>query len=159
MEKKIGEKKVSIIVPVYNVRDQLERCLDSIHNQTYTNFECILVDDGSTDGSAEICDIYDQNDDRFIVIHQKNAGLSTARNNAMNVASGEYISFIDSDDYVLPSYLENMIDVLEKNFCDIVKCDYFKGIYEDDHIDPQIEVFTGRDFTRMLLTDEMGSQL
>ena len=150
---------MSIIVPVYNVKPQLKRCLDSIVNQTYKNFECFLVDDGSTDGCGEICDLYAKNDDRFVSIHQRNAGLSAARNNAMNLADGEYVSFIDSDDFVLPEYLENMVHVLESNDCDVVKCDYFKGKFEEDHSIPQINLFTGREFTEMLLTDQIGSQL
>lgn len=159
MEKKIERKKVSIIVPVYNVKDQVERCLESILNQTYINFECILVDDGSTDGSGAICDLYAQKDKRFIVIHQKNAGLSVARNNAMKVVTGEYISFVDSDDYILPLYLEKMIDVMETNECDIVKCDYFKGIYEEENEKPAVNIFSGKEFTENLLTDRIGSQL
>lgn len=159
MEKKLNLKKVSIIVPVYNVKNQLIRCLNSISEQTYKNFECVLIDDGSTDGSGELCDLYAQKDKRFIAIHQKNAGLSVARNNAMNIAVGEYVSFIDSDDYVLPSYLEKMVSVLENNDCDIVKCDYFKGAIEADHADPKVDVFSGRKFTEMLLTDQIGSQL
>ena len=160
MEKKIEDKKVSIIVPVYNVKNQLKRCLDSICTQTYKNFECILVDDGSTDGSDKICDLYAQGDSRFIVIHQKNAGLSVARNNAMKQATGEYISFIDSDDYVLPAYLEKLVRLLEKNDCDIAKCDYFKGVYVDEKdITPKIDILTGRRFTEMVLEDQIGSQL
>ncbi len=159
MEKKVEKSKISIIVPVYNVKDQLERCLESIRNQSYKNFECILIDDGSTDGSDEICNLYAQKDKRFIVIHQKNAGLSVARNSAMEIANGEYVSFIDSDDYVLPLYLEKMIDVMESNECDIVKCDYFKGIYEDESVEPTVDVFSGRVFTEKLLTDRIGSQL
>ena len=160
MEKEIKEKKVSIIVPVYNVKAQLERCLDSIISQTYSNFECFLVDDGSTDGSDEICDLYAQRDKRFIVIHQKNGGLSVARNNAMRQAAGEYVSFVDSDDYILPAYLERMVTLLEKSSCDIATCYYFKGIYIDEkNITPQIAIYTGRKFTEMVLEDQTGSQL
>ena len=155
----MNEKKISIIVPVYNVKEQLERCLDSISGQTYRNFECFLVDDGSTDGCGEICDFYAKKDDRFVVIHQKNAGLSVARNNAMNLVTGDYVSFIDSDDYVMPEYLENMVNLLQNNDCDIAKCDYFKGVFEKDCSMPQIDIFTGREFTERLLTDQIGSQL
>lgn len=160
MEKEVKESKVSIIVPVYNVKAQLERCLESIRNQTYSNFECFLVDDGSTDGSDQICDLYAQRDNRFIVIHQKNAGLSVARNNAMRQATGEYVSFVDSDDYVLPAYLEKMVSLLEKNDCDIAKCDYFKGVYvEEKDSTLEVDVYTGRKFTEMVLGDQIGSQL
>lgn len=158
MEEK-NTKKVSIIVPVYNVVDQVERCLRSIQNQSYCNFECILVDDGSTDGSDTICEKITQEDSRFIVIHQKNSGLSTARNNAMAIAGGEYIAFIDSDDYVLTDYLKTMIELMEDCDCDIVKCDYHKGIIEVDNAQPSAQVVSGREFTESLLTDKIGSQL
>ena len=91
---------ISIIVPVYNVEPYLPRCIDSILAQTYNDLEIILVDDGSPDRSSAICDEYARMDVRVRVIHQENAGLSGARNAAIRVASGEYIGFVDSDDYI-----------------------------------------------------------
>ena len=98
---------ISIIIPVYKVEDFLPQCLDSILVQTYTNFEVILVDDGSPDNSGAICDEYAKKDNRIRVIHQKNAGVSVARNNGIEQARGKWITFIDSDDWVTPNYLKN----------------------------------------------------
>ena len=97
---------ISIIVPIYNVEAYLPRCIESILHQTYADFEVLLIDDGSTDGSGRICDEYYDKDNRCKVIHQENKGLSGARNTGLRNAKGEYITFIDSDDYVHPLYLE-----------------------------------------------------
>lgn len=101
----MNKVKYSIIIPVYNVEKVLERCLDSILAQTITNFECILIDDGSTDSSGEICDKYKLKDNRIKVLHKKNEGVSKARNEGLKLAHGEYIVFVDSDDCVSPDYL------------------------------------------------------
>ena len=93
-------KKISVIIPIYNVEKYLKRCIESIIKQTYSNLEIILVDDGSPDGCAKICDEYKNKDERIVVIHKKNGGLSDARNAGLKVATGEIISYIDSDDYV-----------------------------------------------------------
>lgn len=100
---------VSIIVPVYKVEKYLQRCIGSILTQTYENFELILIDDGSPDNCGEICDEYAQKDSRIKVIHQENAGVSSARNNGIETACGEYIVFVDSDDYVLNDYIEHFL--------------------------------------------------
>lgn len=106
---------ISVIVPVYKVQSYLKRCLDSIMEQTYCNLEIILVDDGSPDKCGEICDEYALYDDRIKVIHKKNGGLSSARNIALDICSGEWISCIDSDDWVSPYYIENLyMAALEK---------------------------------------------
>lgn len=99
--------KISIVVPVYNVEYYLEACIRSIISQTYKNIEIILVDDGSKDRSGDICDLYAQKDLRIKVIHQINAGVSTARNEGIKIALGEYICFVDSDDKLKPDFLEN----------------------------------------------------
>ena len=91
---------ISVIIPIYNVEKYLEKCIQSIINQTYRNLEIILVDDGSTDSSGEIADKYKKLDNRVKVIHKINGGLSDARNKGCEIATGEYISFIDSDDYI-----------------------------------------------------------
>ena len=96
---------ISIIVPIYNVEPYLRRCLDSIIKQTYINLEIILVDDGSLDGCPQICDEYEAKDDRIVVIHKVNGGLSDARNVGLDACNGEYISFIDSDDWVSEKYI------------------------------------------------------
>lgn len=105
------EPLVSVIVPVYNVESYLKRCIESILNQTYDNFEIILVDDGSTDKSVNICDDYHKNP--FIkVIHKKNGGLSSARNCGLDHNNGDYITFIDADDFVAPNYLETLVSLI-----------------------------------------------
>lgn len=121
---------ISIIIPVYNVEQFLTQCLDSILCQTYKDFEVILVDDGSPDGSGTICDAYTQKDSRFRVIHQRNAGVSAARNTGIEAAKGEWISFIDSDDWVEPNYLSNFrLD--ESNGIDLI----IQGLEYYDHRD------------------------
>ena len=100
---------ISVIVPIYGVEKYLEQCLDSILNQTYRQLEIILIDDGSTDRCGEICDRYASRDSRIKVIHQTNQGLSAARNVGMDMATGEYISFIDSDDYIDLHFYEKMV--------------------------------------------------
>lgn len=99
---------ISVIVPIYQVEKYLKQCLDSILNQTYRNLEIILIDDGSPDRCGDICDRYASLDSRIKVIHQPNTGLSAARNAGMDIATGEYISFIDSDDYIDPHFYEKM---------------------------------------------------
>ena len=103
---------ISVIIPIYNVEKYLERCLDSVISQDYDNLEIILVDDGATDDSGKIAEKYAAKDDRIIVIHQKNGGLSNARNNGLAKAHGEYVTFIDSDDYVTNDYVSYMLGLL-----------------------------------------------
>ena len=106
---------ISVIVPVYNVEKYLRKCVDSIVAQTYTNLEIILVDDGSPDNCGKICDEYAEKDSRIKVIHQKNGGLSAARNAGLDIATGDYIGFVDSDDYIDKNYFECMSSHLSKN--------------------------------------------
>lgn len=105
--------KISIIVPVYNVEKYLHRCIDSILNQTFTNFELLLIDDGSTDTSSRICDEYVKKDNRIRVFHKKNGGVSSARNVGLNNATGEWIAFVDSDDRVDDIWLEKYNDNID----------------------------------------------
>lgn len=100
---------VSIIIPIYKVECYLHRCVDSIINQTYTNLEIILVDDGSPDSCPQICDEYASKDNRIVVIHKKNGGLSDARNTGLNICRGDYISFVDSDDWINEQYIEILL--------------------------------------------------
>lgn len=116
---------VSIIVPVYNVEKYLSHCIDSILIQTYKNIEIILVDDGSTDRSGYICDDYKRKEDRIVVIHKKNGGLSSARNAGLEIAHGEYISFVDSDDWIAPEFIETHIQNIKKSNADISICRYW----------------------------------
>lgn len=113
---------VSIIVPVYNVSAYLEEALDSLISQTYKNIEIIIIDDGSKDNSGKICDEYAAKDNRIKLIHKENGGLSAARNTALEIFSGDYITYVDSDDAVVPSYVETMLNTIERDGSDIVLC-------------------------------------
>lgn len=117
---------ISVIVPVYNVATYLEDCLNSILNQTFKDWECIVVDDGATDNSSDICDSFALKDNRFKVIHQKNKGLSGARNSGLAIASAQYISFIDSDDWIDPDYLSVLYTLITEENADIAQCGYIK---------------------------------
>lgn len=112
--------KISVIVPVYNVENYLRACIDSILNQTFTDFEIILVDDGSPDDSGRICDEYSSNESRIYTIHKKNGGLASARNAGIDAALGEYITFVDSDDFVDIDYLMNYYNAFNNYDVDIV---------------------------------------
>lgn len=119
------EDKISLIVPVYNVASYLERCLISIQNQTYTNLEVLCVDDGSTDGSSDILDEIAQKDKRIRVFHQQNKGTGAARNLALQHVSGEYIGFVDSDDWIEPNMFEMLHNAAVQTKADIVSCGYY----------------------------------
>ena len=110
---------ISVIVPVYNVKDYLERCVKSIINQTEKDIEIILVDDGSTDGSSLICDELAKSDNRITVFHKANGGLSSARNCGIERAKGKYLCFIDSDDIISPYFVEHLLTLIQKYNCDI----------------------------------------
>ena len=115
------ENLISVIVPIYNVAPYLHECIDSIINQTYKNLEIILVDDGSSDGSEKICDEYAKNDNRIIVIHQQNKGLVCARKAGLKIATGEYIAYVDGDDWIeiqMYEYLLNKILEMDADFID-----------------------------------------
>lgn len=117
--------KVSVIIPIYQVERYLERCIKSVINQSYKNIEIILIDDGSTDRCPTICDEYAQEDSRIIVIHKQNGGLSSARNTGLSVCNGDYISFIDSDDYIDEHMIEVMVKKIEITNSDIVCCGFY----------------------------------
>ncbi len=122
---------VSIVIPVYNRRDYIDKCIRSIVNQSYKYLEIILVDDGSTDGSAELLDNYAGKDSRIIVIHKMNGGLSDARNAGIDAASGEYLCFVDADDYVNSHYVEYMLSTCIEYNCDMTICS-FRDVYPFD---------------------------
>lgn len=124
MKSKNSEELVSIIVPVYNVQGYLRECIDSILKQTYTNIEVILVDDGSTDGSHDICLEYERKDDRVVLITQENQGNASSRNTGLNNVNGSIIGFVDSDDKVDSHMIEKMVDSLDNSGADIVFCGF-----------------------------------
>lgn len=117
---------ISIIVPVYNVKNYLEKCLQSICGQTYKNLEIILIDDGSSDGSGELCDLFAQRDGRIRVFHQANAGQSAARNRGLAVAQGEFLGFVDSDDWIESDMYEFLYRLLKENGADISICSHYR---------------------------------
>lgn len=117
----MNKPRISIIVPVYNIEEYLPRCIESILNQTYTNFQLILVNDGSKDSSGTICDEYAIKDERVVVFHKENGGSSSARNVGIEAATGEYLGFVDSDDYIEPDMYEKMIAAMDETGCNIVQ--------------------------------------
>lgn len=152
------QKLVSIIVPVYNVAPYLERCLTSLTGQTYKNIEILLVDDGSTDASGRLCDVWQRKDDRIQVFHKTNGGLSDARNYGLERASGDFVCFIDSDDWVDLQFVEVMLGALADTGSDIVECDYL--CTDGSHPTPisrqtayKYEVFEERECFRRFLTN------
>lgn len=116
--------KVSIIVPIYNVEKYLQKCIDSIFEQTYSSLEIILVNDGSTDQCAAICEKNAIIDNRILIIHKENGGLSSARNAGLDIATGKYIAFVDADDTVHPKFVEILVSLCEQYNCDIAQCDF-----------------------------------
>ena len=118
---------ISVIIPVYNVENYLEECIESILRQSYMDLEIILVDDESTDNSGNICDLYSKKDNRIKVIHKKNGGLSSARNVGLKIAKGDYISFVDSDDFLSDKNVySEMLEIIEKEKSDLVHGDAIK---------------------------------
>ena len=124
--------KVSIIIPIYNTGDKLVRCLESVLNQTLDDFECLMVDDGSTDQSPQVIDEFAAKNSRFIAIHKPNGGVSSARNEGLKVAEGEWVVFLDSDDTIKPNHVEAMLSVVEDGI-DIVFTG-FEQIAEENKI-------------------------
>ena len=124
--------KISVIIPVYKTEKYLEKCIKSITEQTHKNLEIILIDDDSPDDSPRICDEWALKDDRIAVYHIENKGVSNARNIALNLAQGEYIAFIDSDDYAEPNMIELLYNSIKDNGSDISVCGFYGGSYNDD---------------------------
>lgn len=116
--------EISIIIPIYNVQKYLKRCLDSIKNQSFENFEVIMVNDGSTDNSFDIAKKYADADNRFILLSHKNIGMSNSRNRGYSVSRGNYVAFIDSDDYIGKDYLKNLYTAAKKSNADVTVCNY-----------------------------------
>lgn len=118
---------ISIIIPVYKVEQYIRTCIESIVAQTYSNWEMILVDDGSPDDSGKICDEYKAKDARIVVLHQKNGGQANARNHALDICHGDYVTFLDSDDYLHKEALEYLLNLLISKEADIVQCAFIRG--------------------------------
>lgn len=136
---------VSVIVPVYKVPEYLEKCVESIRNQTYGDLEIILVDDGSPDECPKMCDLFAQKDERIHVIHQSNGGLSAARNAGLKKSSGEYILYIDSDDYIKNDMIEELVTAIEKSQADVAISTYFLSSGDNkDSLRLSGKVFAGK---------------
>ena len=147
---------ISVIVPVYNVEAYVAKCIESIQNQSYQHLEIILVDDGSTDDSGDICDQYAAYDDRIKVIHQENGGLSAARNTGIEAANGDYIGFVDSDDYIGLTVYEDMLHLLKENNLDIIEFTAFRdknGTIIEGCNDGKLEIFDKDDALRLAMHD------
>ena len=147
---------ISVIVPVYNVEPYIEECIESIQNQTHINLEIILVDDGSKDTSGDICNQYAAYDERIVVIHQENGGLSAARNAGIEVAKGDYIAFVDSDDYVGTTVYEDMLKLIKEHDLDIIEFTAFRdksGTIIEGCNDGQLEIFDKEDALRLAMHD------
>ena len=149
---------ISVIVPVYKVEKYLARCVDSIIAQTYENLEIILVDDGSPDNCGKLCDEYAQKDARIRVLHKENGGLSDARNYGTEISSGAYITFVDSDDYIAPNYVEYLYRLLVENDADISCCCNVRTGEDSvefgvDDTMQRVQVLSGKESCRGLLGD------
>ena len=141
------DKLISIVVPIYKVEKYLPNCLNSLINQTYQNWEAILVDDGSPDRSGEICDEYAARDNRFKVIHKKNGGLSSARNASLRFIRGDYVLYLDSDDFIHNQALEYLYGIAIDNNADIVQCDYVRGedsVFPSISLDGRVDLYDNR---------------
>ena len=153
--------KVSIIVPVYNMEQYLNRCLESIINQTYENIEIILINDGSKDNSLEICKNYAKKDNRIMIIDQKNSGVSSARNSGLDKATGEYLAFVDPDDWIDLNAIENMIDFALKHKCDISFFDYKINniIQKNDKVKLEYNKNNKDEFIKLLISGDVPGYL
>ena len=143
---------ISVIIPVYNVENYVEKCLDSVRRQSYSNLEIIVVDDGATDRSGEICERISKEDDRIKVFHKQNGGLSSARNYGIKKARGEWVCFVDSDDYIRRNFVEKLYEAVNKNGADVAVCGY-------DSEKPQQEVVSGKEATVRLLVQQGNMEI
>ena len=148
---------VSVIIPVYKVEKYLDRCIESVVNQTYKNLEIILVDDGSPDNCPAMCDTWAERDARIKVIHKKNGGLSDARNVALDIVKGEYVTFVDSDDMILPNAVELFIHTLSQNRCDTVLTAKYISFYKDFDVEnavcDDIQIYNSKEALGIMFCD------
>lgn len=151
-ERMDSECLVTIIIPVYNVEKYIRVCLDSVLSQTYRNLEIILVDDGSTDGSGLVCDEYSKTDNRIKVIHKNNEGVSTARNTGIEMATGKYVCFVDSDDILMPDYVEYLYAIVESHNVPVAVTRSFFTTFGGKQIEhDEIELVSGEDAAAQIL--------
>lgn len=152
--------KISVIVPIYKVENYLYRCIDSLLEQTFSDFELILVDDGSPDDCPKICDEYEKKDNRVKVLHKENGGLSDARNAGLNIATGEYVAFVDSDDWVASDYLEVLFRTITREKADICECEVVRtnGRNEIPKYSEIINVYSQQDALELLIQEKVFHQ-
>lgn len=155
-------KLITIVVPIYNVEKYIRRCLDSILNQTFTNYEVLMIDDGSTDSSSEICDEYQKKYSNFKAIHKQNGGLGYARNTGIENANGDYIVFIDGDDYISNNHIENIFMEIEKNKADACYCGYTRYLRDGKKVEnPHVyakRTFQGEEIKTKLIPKMCGKK-
>ena len=152
--KSCSQPAVTVIVPVYKVERYLSRCVDSILDQSFPDFEIILVDDGSPDRCPALCDAYREKDDRVVVIHKPNGGLSSARNAGMRIAKGEYLCFVDSDDYIMPDMIEQLTEAAAGTGAPVSCCSFTSDeALLDRVLTRQFQVFTAAEAMREILRD------
>jgi len=149
---------ISVIVPVYNVEPYVRKCLDSVINQTYRDLEILVIDDGSTDGSGKICDEYAGKDERIKIFHTENRGLSAARNLGLDEAQGEWIGFVDSDDWIEPDMYEVLLKRAEESEADVVECGVYKE-YSDRTVERKREEcqYSGTEAVNLLLQCKLSN--
>lgn len=147
------EPCVSIIVPIYNAEATLRRCVESVLGQEYTDFELILADDGSRDGSGAICDAFARSDGRVRVLHKENSGVSDTRNQAMAMARGRYLQFLDADDWITPNATKLLVRSAEEHRCDLVISDFYRVV--GDRVSPKGDIDEGGPFSREVYAAHM----
>lgn len=154
-------KKVSVIVPVYKVEKYLDRCVESIVNQTYENLEIILVDDGSPDNCPAMCDKWAERDNRIKIIHKENGGLSDARNKGIDASTGDWIYFLDSDDYIENNTIEKMMSAAVENGADMAVSMYYeikKGVIKEYHCSDRIEIMSPDEYMLKLYETDLAEK-
>ena len=156
------DAKISVIVPVYKVEKYLDRCVESIVNQTYKNLEIILVDDGSPDDCPVMCDAWAKKDERIQVIHKENGGLSSARNAALDISTGEYVCFVDSDDWIDSDMIEVLVRCVSEKKADVAMCGFYmdySGERESDHVSLGSRVIEGEGIFKAFILDEIRPEM
>ena len=154
------EALVSIIIPMYNVEKYIDECIKSVINQTYKNLEIILINDGSTDSSYDICKKYSEAEDRIVLINKENGGAASAKNFGLKIAKGDYITFVDSDDFIQYDMIEYMVNEIEKTKADIIQCDFI-NLYKDSKVISKLDItedtISSQMFLKLFLTEWKNS--